>query len=150
MPTIFTGDVTLLFNRNVRSSAPAEFRDSISPGTPVSIIDSKGAFAFWRVPLLAATTDVGFMDVDGQNQVQRFGFQGQSIRAAMAQAPTVLGMTRDSIKSLAATVLGEDTPQSPPVLITLDGAAQIAWQVKSARAGDTRVALVTPGVAFLA
>lgn len=142
-PTPPASAIEAAFN-NVSRDTPPELEGQLAPGQTHPVAKVSGDTCFYRVPLDAAGRVRGFMDLDDQGALLRYGFRPSQ--------PGGAGLPQDLLEMTPKDIADQARRVDPSAaaedfhLVTLDGGAQLAW---AAPVGDNNL-YVTPGTAWLA
>jgi hypothetical protein len=117
---------------------------------PLAVHSEREELAYWRVPVESHGQHVGFVDVDPECKVLRYGTY-PSVAAMPGTHRAITQMTPEEISHQIRTDLGEAmSVAGDPGLVAVGGSTRIMWSVPVID-GESRdqVALVTPGFAWL-
>lgn len=144
-------------HRKIQKAASAAIRQAAGAMLPDAVVDSPLAvhsereeLAYWRVPVESHGQHVGFVDVDPECKVLRYGTY-PSVATMPGMHRAITQMTFDEISRQIRTDLGEAVSVAgDPSLVAVGGSTRITWSVPVIDGeGHDQVALVTPGFAWL-
>jgi hypothetical protein len=143
--------------RKIRKAASAAVRQAAGGmllgavvDAPLAVHSEREELAYWRVPVESQGRHVGFVDIDPECKVLRYGTY-PSVAMTRGTHGAITQMTPEEISYQIRTDLGEAMRVvGDPGLVAVGGSTRITWRVPVIDGeGLNRAALVTPGFAWL-